>query len=314
MGIAEGIKDIVQDIVSSRDARTSEIEGLKKEVRTMRSGFQSSRKKMGSALKKDLAQGAAARKSGTHVMLKDLAQGAAARKSGTHVMLNDFQKSHNKMSTQLRKDLDNFDHGIKIEVAGMRSGFQSSHKKMGSALKKDLAQGAAARKSGTHVMLKDLAQGAAARKSGTHVMLNDFQKSHNKMSTQLRKDLANFDHGIKIEVAGMRQETKADLGEARIAWQGLNRGAKKANATVKAKAKSKVVKANGKKKAAPVKDEPYDMETRLLAAIREQPGGITMTEASENLNIAPIVFRHISRKLLDEGKIRREDDIYFPAS
>ena len=270
MGIAEGIKDIVQDIVSSRDARASDIKGLKKEA---------------NELKKEADE-----------------------------MLGSFKASRDEFGAQLRQDLSHDKAKMEKEVRTMRSGFQSSHKKMGSALKKDLAQGAAARKSGTHVMLKDLAQGAAARKSGTHVMLNDFQKSHNKMSAQLRKDLANFDHGIKGEVAGMRQETKADMGEARIAWQGLNRGAKKANATVKAKAKSKVVKANGKKKAAPVKDEPYDMETRLLVAIREQPGGITMTEASENLNIAPIVFRHISRKLLDEGKIRREDDIYFPAS
>ena len=263
MGIAEGIKDIVQDIVSSRDARTSEIEGLKKEADGMVGSFKASRDELGAQLRQDLA--------------------------------------HDKAK-------------MEKEVRTMLSGFQSSRKKMGSALKKDLAQGAAARKSGTHVMLKDLAQGAAARKSGTHVMLNDFQKSHNKMSTQLRKDLANFDHGIKIEVAGMRQETKADLGEARIAWQGLNRGAKKANTTVKAK--SKAVKANGKngKKAAPVKDEPYDMETRLLAAIREQPGGITMTEVSKSLDIATIVFRHVSRKLLDEGKIRMEHNIYFPAS
>ena len=252
MGIAEGIKDIVQDIVSSRDARASDIKGLKKEA---------------NELKKEADE-----------------------------MLGSFKASRDEFGAQLRQDLSHDKAKMEKEVRTMRSGFQSSHKKMGSALKKDLAQG------------------TTARKSGTHAMLNDFQKSHNKMSAQLRKDLANFDHGIKGEVAGMRQETKADMGEARIAWQGLNRGAKKANATVKAKAKPKAVKANGKKKAAPVKEEPYDMETRLLVAIREQPGGITMTEASENLNIAPIVFRHISRKLLDEGKIRREDDIYFPAS
>jgi hypothetical protein len=142
------------------------------------------------------------------------------------------------------------------EVRTMSSGFKSSHKKMGSALKKDLAQG------------------AAARKSETHVMLKDSQKSRNQMGTQLRK----------------------------------------ANTTVKAKPKA--VKANGKngKKAAPVKDEPYDMATRLMAAIRERPSGVTMTEVSKSLNIATIVFRHVSRKLLDEGKIRMEHNIYFPAS
>ena len=257
MGIAEGIKDIVQDILSSRGERASEIEGLKKEA---------------DGLKKEADE-----------------------------MIGSFKASRDEFGAQLRQDLAHDKAKMAAEIRTMQSGFQSSHKKMGSTLKKNLTQG------------------TTARKSGTHAMFNDFQKSRNQMSTQLRKDLDNFDHGIKSEVAGMRsevagmrQEAKADLGEARIAWQGLNRGTRKANAAVRAKVK--VVKANGKKKAAPVKDEPYDMETRLLAIINNQPSGITITEASENLNIAPIVFRHLSRKLLDEGKIRREKDTYFPAS
>ena len=280
MRIAKDKKNPVQEIASSHDARTSVVEGLKKEanelkkeadgmvgsfkatrdevgvqlrqdlardrakmraeVRTMLSGFQSSRKKMGTQLRKELAHGHDARASEVEGLKKE-ADG----------IVGSFKASQDELGAQLRHDLAHDKAKMGTDVRAMSSGFQSSHKKMSSALKKGLAQG------------------AAARKSETHVMLNGSRKG-----TQLRK----------------------------------------ANTTVKAK--SKAVKANGKngKKAAPVKDEPYDMETRLLAAIRKQPGGVTMTEVSKSLDIATIVFRHVSRRLLDEGKIRMEHNIYFPAS
>jgi len=154
---------------------------------------------------------------------------------------------------------------------------------------------------------RNLAQGLAARKSEVHVMLNDFQREHNKMGVQLRKELADYDRGIKSEVVGMRQETKADLREARTAWQELTRGVKKDTV----KATSEAVKAEVAK-AAPVEEETPDMEAKLLEAIREHPEGITLTEVAESLGVAPIVFGRAARKLVDEGRVRKEDKTYFP--
>ena len=239
MGIAAGMKDIVQDIVASRDARVAEVKGLKKEA---------------------------------------------------NEMLSSFKASHKKMGAQLRRELADDEAEMGAEVKAMRSGFQSSHKEMSSALKKDLAQG------------------VAGRKSEVKGMLNDFQRAHNQMGTQLRKELAHYDRGIKSEVAGMRQETKADLGEARTAWQELTRGVKKAAV----KATPKVVRAKVEK-AAPAEEETPDLEAKLLAAISEHPEGITLTEVAESLGVVPIVFGRAARKLVDEQRVRKEDKTYFPA-
>jgi len=191
MGIAAGMKDIVQDIVSSREVRVAEVKRLKKEA---------------------------------------------------NEMLGSFQASHKEMSAELRKTL---------------------------------------------------AQGEAERK---------------KISAELKKELTDYVRGIRSEVAGMRQETKADLGEARTAWQELTRGVKKATV----KATPEAVKAEVAK-AAPVEEETPDLEAKLLAAITEHPLGITLTEVAESLGIASIVLGRAARKLVGEGKIRKEDKAYFPA-
>jgi len=265
MGIvAEGMKYIVQDIVSSRDARVAEVKRLKKEANEMLGSFEASHKKMGAQLRSELTDDKAKMRAEVKALRRELTDGKA------------------KMGA---------------EVKAMRSGFQSSHKQMSSVLKKDLAQG------------------EAARKSEIHVMLNDFQREHNQMGTQLRKELADYDRGIKSEVAGMRQETKTDLGEARTAWQELTRGVKKATVEATPEAvKEEVVEAAPVEEATPVEEETPDLEAKLLAAITEHPEGITLTEVAESLGVAPIVFGRTSKKLVDEGRIRKEDRVYFPVT
>jgi len=272
MGIAAGMKDIVQDIVSSRDARVTEVKGLKQEANEMLGSFEASHKKMGAQLRRELADNKA-----------KMGAGVKAMRSG-------FQSSRKEMSSALKKDLAEHTQAVRGEVARLRQEIGASHQNMSAKLRKNLAQG------------------EAARKSEVHVMLNDFQRAHNQMGTQLRKELANNDRGIKSEVAGMRQETKSDLGEARTVWQELTRGVKKAAA----KATPKVVRAEVEKTALKQEETP-DLEAKLLAAIKKHPEGITLTEVAESLGVAPVVFGRVSRKLLGEGKIRKEDMAYFPA-
>ena len=240
MGIAAGMKGIVQNIVCSREERVAEVKGLKKEA---------------------------------------------------NEMLDSFEASHKKMGAQLRRELADDKAKMGAEVKAMRSGFQSSRKEMSAKL------------------MKNLAQGAAARKSEVHVMLNNFQREHNQMVAQLREELADYDRGIKSEVAGMKQEAKADLEEARTAWQELIRGVKKGTV----KATPEAVKAEVAE-ATPVEEGTPDLEAKLLAAIREHPEGITLTEVAESLGVAPIVFGRAARKLVDEGRVRKEDKVYFPVA
>lgn len=268
MGIAAGMKDIVQDIVPSRDARVAEVKGLKKEANEMLGSFKVSRKKMGAQLRRELADNKA--KMGTE----------------SEAMQSGFQGSRKEMSLVLKKDLAEHTQAVKAEVTRLCQEMGASHQDMSAKLRKNLAQG------------------AAARKSEARVMLNDFWKEHHQIGAQIRKELADYDRGIKNEVAGMRQETKADLREARIAWQELTRGVKKAT--------PEAVEAEVAK-AAPVEEETPGLEAKLLAAIIEHPQGITLTDVAESMGVAPVVFGRSARKLLNEGRVRKEDKTYFPA-
>jgi len=210
-------------------------------------------------------------------------------------MRNGFQSSHKEMSSTLRKDLVGHTQGVKGEVAKMRGGLRASQKEMGTQLRKELTQGVAARKS----EVKD--------------MLSDFQRSRKQASTRLGRELADYDRGIKSEVARIRQETQADLREASATWQGLAETMRAKRSGVKAPPKVKPT-VEEKVKFPPAEEEIPDLEAKLLAAVSEHPEGITLAEVAESLGVAPIVLGRASRKLVNEGKIRKEDKDYFPVT
>jgi len=262
MGIAKGMKDIVQDIVSSHDVRVAELRKSKDEVKEMLGSFHASHKKMGTQLRGDLAQD------------------KAKAKSKVKAMRNGFQTEHKEMRSALRKDLAGHTQTIRGETAKMCQETRATHKEMSTELKRSLAQG------------------VATRKSDGKGMLSDFQKSRKQAGTQLRRALADYDRGMKSEVAGKRQETKADLKEARTTWQGMAH-------TMEAKSVGVRV--------APEVGFP-NLEAKLLAAINEHPGGVTLAEVAQSLGVVPIVLGRASRSLLAKGKIRKEDKFYFPVA
>ncbi len=208
MGIAAGMKDIVQDLVSSHETRIAEVKGLKKEANEMLGSFKASQDKMGTQLRKDLARD------------------KAKMRGEVKTMRSGFQSSHKEMGLALKKDLAEHNRAVTDEAAKMRQEIGASHQNMSAKLRRNLAQG------------------AATLKSKAHVIFNDFQRSRKRASAQLRKDLASYDHSIKSEVSGMRQETLGDLREARTAWQGLasTMPAKRSGAEILPKAEAPVAK------------------------------------------------------------------------
>jgi len=270
MGIAAAMRDIVQDIASSYDLRMAEVKGLKKEANEMLGSFKASQDKMGAQLRKDLARD------------------EAKMRGEVKTMRSGFQSSHKEMSSALKKDLAEHTQGVRGEVARLRQEIGASHQDMSAKLRRNLARG------------------AAARKSEAHAMLNGFQRSHKQMGVQLRKELAAYDRGIESEVSGMRQETIADLMEARAAWQGL---------ASNMQAKRGGTKTPPKVAAPAANEENPDLEVKLLAAIGKYPaGGITLADLANILGVAPVVLGRVSKSLMKKGKIHKKEMLYFPVS
>ena len=112
----------------------------------------------------------------------------------------------------------------------------------------------------------------------------------------MRKDFRESQSGVR-----------AELQEARAAWQGL--------AATRVKIASKVkpsVAAEEAVEVAIAEEEAPDLETKLLTAVNEHPNGITLAEVANSLDVVPVVLGRAARSLLENGKIRKEDKVYFP--
>lgn len=305
MGIASSMRDLAQNIASSHEDRTKtvleireEAEGVTGDAQDLIKGFQTSRSATGVQLRKDLAKNKASRKSDVKKMLGD-----------TQGLIKGFQTSRRKEGAQFRKELSKGLVEQRSEVntilADARqtvSTFQSQRKEAGDKLREELAQSRSSRESEVGELLK-----------GAQDLVTDLGKSRQETGEKLRKDLAkgraDRESGgkeMRSEFRNSRAAVRSDIDAARAAWQEIPRGAKKATV----KATPKVVKARAAE-AAVAKEIP-DLEAKLMTAINQHPQGITLTEVAESLGVVPIVFGRAAKKLVDEGRVRKEDKTYFP--
>lgn len=276
MGIAAGMRGIVRDIASSHRARARRLGEISRETKQTRGEAQDMIHSFGDSRQETNRQ-----------LRKDLARDKAKMVAEVKTTRNGFQSSRKKMSSALKKDLAEHAQGVRGEVARLRQEIGASHQNMSAKLRKNLARG------------------AAALKSEAHVMLNGFQRSHKQMGVQLRKELAAYDRGIESEVSGMRQETMADMKEARTAWQGLASTIQVKGDGAKIPLKAEVPAAN---------EENPDLETKMLAAINEHPEGITLAGIAGSLGVAPVVLGRVSGSLIKKREIRKKEKLYFPVA
>lgn len=306
MGIASSMRELTQDIASSREDRAKtlleireEAKRITEDTRDLIKGFATSRGKAATQLRKDLARDKASRKSDVKKMLGE-AQG----------LIKGFQASRKKEGAQLRKELAQGAAERRSEVNKIRGdarraigSFRSQRKETGSKLREELAQSRESRESEVGELLK-----------GAQDLVKELGRSRQETGKKLRKDLAQGRADRESAVKRMRSEfhksqaiVRDDINEARAAWQELTRGKPAKKARVKMPPKAEAAKVEEEV----AKEEIPDLEAKLLAAISQHPQGISLTEIAQSLGVAPIVLGRASRKLLDEGKIRREDKLYF---
>jgi hypothetical protein len=216
-------------------------------------------------------------------------------------MIKSFEDSRQEASRQLRRHLARDKASRKSEVTGMLRGFERTRREEGAQMRKELTQGVAERRSEVNGMLADAQQ-----------TIKGFRSHREKMGTQLRRDLARDAARRNSEVKEMRgdfqkaqAEVRAELKEARVVWQELasTLQSKRGGAGIPPKAE-----------APAAKEEIRDLKTEMLAAINEHPEGINLAGVADSLGVAPVVLGRVSKSLLDKGKIRKDEKLYFPAA
>jgi len=320
MGISNDMKKLREDIVSSNDVRVKAIGVLVKDTHKMLKGFQAEHKEMATNLRGELAKGEEKRLKGEEQRLKDfrvtmanIQKFVSDLDKEVSAMIERFQKEHKVMADKLKENAvelkENLEKGeadrlktfndmmgnihqdinqIETYVANKLKEFSDAHAGMSEELKKMLAQ-----------YVADMVK-------ATKNLMGDIQKRQKERTAEIAD--------LNAEVADLLDAFKTEREKMAANWQALTATmAKKRGIKPKVEAE---VKVRPVKEAIEEKEEEVtpdmDLDEKILQFIKKHPKGVRVGDMEETLGVVRMRLGVIAKKLLEEGKIRKEENMYFP--
>jgi len=169
MGLAEDMRILVQEIVSSYESRISTIGVIIDNTHQILEEFKTKRNEMSSDLKETLAKEESLRKKDFDNMMKDI------------------------LSSQ---------DGREKEVRDLLKAFLAEQKEIAETIKENLAEGENVRINDFKKMLKDIQARQRARENEVSAMLKEFQREYKEMTESLRSLL---DKGEAIRIKDIKE-------------------------------------------------------------------------------------------------------------
>jgi hypothetical protein len=235
----------------------------------------------------------------------------------TNDMIDRFEKEHQDMSAELKAELGK-NLAERVEYTrSLLKGFQKrlsdiskENQKMAQNLRKDLANGETVRMSDYNGIMK-----------GIHVSIKGIRKEV--------RDIQKVTAGMLGDLLENRVQASADWDKMQQAMAGIRKtgvvstpraAAKKAEKkAVKKEAPIELVKETvvAAVKEAPIKldpkpELPMTLENKVLNYINKHPKGVKVSEMEEPLNETRMKLGYTAKGLLDEGKVQKIDNIYYP--
>jgi len=169
------------------------------------------------------------------------------------------------------------------DTQSMLKGFQGEQKDMAAELRKTLEQGEA-----------DRLKASGSLKSEIQAE----QKNRNK------------------EVADLLKELKTEREKMSANWQALNAAMAKrrsGKATVEAEVKVISVKEAIKEETKEdIASPEMGVEEKVLGFIKRHPKGVKVGDMEEPLGVTRMRLGVVAKGLLEKGKVRKEENMYFP--
>ena len=278
MGIADSMKEITENIVTSYDVRLKALGDLVTDTRKTLKGFTQEREKTGKEVEG---------------------------------MLKEFRRNHEQMSGEQAKGLADFVADLTKNVGNMIKGIHKAHKEMANNLKEGLEKGETDRLKEFKVMMGDIQKDIKGIEAYVSNKLQEFSDSHADMSKKLKNDLSKYAAGIVSETKKLLGEYSSDLNEAANAWEDMSeylaQRRKGMAATPKAEAETKVKPAE---KA--FEEVEVDLEGRVLELINRHPEGVKVGDMEEPLGVDRKRLGLIAKRLIEEGKVKKEENLFFP--
>jgi hypothetical protein len=224
------------------------------------------------------------------------------------VELEGFRTELQRESMEFHKDLveDKIKRRAEAEqmrrfVRELQANFRQYRKEAIEQLTAGLQEDYRKRKAETESILKEAKN-----------LILQYRREREDEAVKLHSELIASDAERRGDVAHMRHEfrraqsgVRSDILTAAAAWRRIP--------------KTGIRKTEERRRVETIQEEePVDedgadaLEEKLLAVINEHPEGITLSEVADSFGVVPIVFGKASKRLIEAGKVRKEDKYYYP--
>ncbi|MBU0558528.1 MAG: hypothetical protein KKG93_02925 [Bacteroidetes bacterium] len=298
MSISTDMKTLASDIIASYNTRIKAIGTIVKDTNNLLKGYNKEHKDMAGSLKASLAKGETDR-------------------------LNNFK--------EMMGNIQKFVADLTKNVDDMIKKFQKEHKDMADALKASLAKGETDRLNNFTAMMGNIQKDIKEIEAYVKNKLKEFSDAHAEMSEELKKELAkyvddmvNATQKLMGDIQARQKERNAQVTDLLDSYKTeREKMAANWNSLVATMAKKRGVKpeVEAEVKVRPVKEAIEEevssemslekLEKKVLKFI-EKHSGVKIGDMEEPLGVNRMTLGQIAKKLLDEGKVRKEENLYFP--
>jgi len=216
------------------------------------------------------------------------------------------------VSDDQAKSLADFVKDLTKNVGDTMTRIQKAHKEMADNLKESLEKGETDRLKDFKDMMGYITKGIKEIENYVANKLKEFHDTHADMSKELKKDLDKYVAGIVSETKKLMKDYEGERKKMATNWQSM--------AATMAKKRGIMPKVEAEVKVRPVEEAieeeevtpEMDLDEKVLQFIDKHPEGVRVGDMEEPLGVARMRLGVIAKKLLEEGKVRKEGTMYFP--
>jgi len=313
MGISNDMKKLGEDIVAANDVRVKAIGVLVKDTHKMLKGFQVEHKEMATNLRGELAKGEDQRLKDFRVMMANIQKFVSDIDKEVSAMIERFQKEHKVMADELRENLEKGEADRLKTFNDMMGNIHQDINQIETYVANKLKEFSDAHVGMSEELKKMLANYVADMVKATKKLMGDIQKRQKERTAEVAD--------LNVEVADLLETFKTEREKMAANWQALTaKMAKRRGIMPKVEAEVKVrpveeaieeaVEEVEAEEAPP--EISLSLEDRVLEFIERHPEGIRVGDMEEPLGVPRMRLGVIAKTLLKEGKVRKEEKMYFP--
>ena len=276
-------------------------------------------KVMADEVKKSLGKGETDRISIFKVMMGDIENHVVELSKNTAELMNVFSNDHKAMSEKLRTDLSKGEADRLKDFKGMIGNIEKDIKDIETYVKNKLKEFSDEHIDMSAELKKELSKYVAGIISETNQLLGGFAEEREKMASNwksLNDTMAKLRSGKPIVEKKVKVRTVKEAIEEEKPEPVPEKPVEEPKPKPKPVKKEEPVEKPTPKPKPAKKVQPWEkdipLEDKVLAFINAHPKGIQVGDMEEPLDVIRMRLGVVAKKLLDAGKVKKVDKVYFP--